>query len=227
MRAHSRGASYPLFHVDAKSHPQFFPDGLCFQHHGFCHGACARFCCNHVQGGVCQHTDRVETEVAPQLHPDFIAYFRSHGRLETGADQRFAQLHAAFRFLTTGFAQGKPVPLYMLNHARFADLAGRISNTTDDALRANLVPLTVVRINTFQLMIFPRSLESVKIPPGNAVGRGHHTGFPPQQRLHGTQDTRHRRGFQGNNHIVLATRFNRIVRTFRICCFRSSIGNDF
>ena len=111
----SRGPGDALFDVDGKTHAQGFADALAFQHHRPCKGACAGIGADIFQRRTGQRADRVERQIAPELHPDFIPDTRFHWGLQTAGTHRFGKGGDALRLFARRFPQGEAVTFDVLD----------------------------------------------------------------------------------------------------------------
>src|SRR3569623_1082684 len=72
----------------------------------------------------------------------------------------------------------------MMNHARRLDLRRWINRAANDALRPDRIPLPRSRIDALDAPVRILALETVEVPPWQAVLRGDNRRVRTQQRLH-------------------------------------------
>ena len=83
----------------------------------------------------------------------------------------------------------------MLDHAGLENLAGRIHDAADGPFGPDAPPLHATGIDALELLIAPRSLELVEVPPRHSVYRGDHGRVRSEQGLHVVHDRRDGVGF--------------------------------
>ena len=101
----------------------------------------------------------------------------------------------------------------MFDKARRGDLAGRIDNTSDGALRSDLVPDAPARIHRLKRLLVEccSRLRLVEIPPGQAVDGRHDSCVGAQQRHQVVEDHRDGMRLDGEDHIILRAEIGRPV----------------
>src|SRR4051812_48867191 len=82
-----------------------------------------------------QGTNRIEGDVAEQLHPDLVAKPRGDGASETGRDQRFSELLRAFRLRAVRLAKAQAIALDMADDAGLDDVGREVCKRANDAPR--------------------------------------------------------------------------------------------
>ena len=150
-----------------------------------------------------QRRDRVERQVAPQLHPDLVTQLGAHRRLEPSRLQDLRQRHGALRLRTVGFAQREAVAFDVMDRARTADFRRGIDHAAQHAVRAEAIPLHIAGIDALQACALEWPADLVEVPPRHAVDARHDGRVLPDQRLHGADDRRHRMRLQRHDHIIL------------------------
>src|ERR1700730_5235942 len=97
-----------------------------------------------------QRADRIETDVAPQLKPDFVADWIEEGRLKPGLDEHRGEPLDIRAFFSGGFAEGKAVAIDMADDARRLDLRRGIDNASNCAVRTQTAPVPSTWIDTLK-----------------------------------------------------------------------------
>src|ERR1700687_5001933 len=140
----------PPLDIDAKFHAKCLRDALALQHHGLRQGARCRISADLVQRRMRQRADRIETDIAPQLEPDFVADPIEDGRLQSGLDEQRGEPFDIRAFFSGGFSERKVVALALADAAGRLDLRRGINYASDCAFRAQLAPLPSARIDALK-----------------------------------------------------------------------------
>src|SRR5665647_3834776 len=158
-----------------------------------------------------KRTDRIKTDVTPQLQPNIPADRISDRRIEIGRSQGMAQGDNAWRATSVWFANGEAVEFMVLDNARCDDFTGCIDDTADSAFRPNQVPLPSARVDRLQMMALVRPACLVEVPPWNAVHRGDQCSIRSKQRLDQCRAFMSLVRFQGTNHEFLLSEIGRVI----------------
>src|SRR3984893_15031394 len=97
-----------------------------------------------------QRADRIETDVPPQLKPDFVADSIEDGRLKSGLDEHRGEPFDIRAFFFGGLAERKPVAIDMGRGRWRLDLRRGIDNASNCALRTQSAPLPSTWIDTLK-----------------------------------------------------------------------------
>src|SRR5258708_32376901 len=95
-----------------------------------------------------QRADRIETDIAPELKPDFVADPFEHGSLQPRLDEQRGEPFDICAFFSGGFAERKAVAIDMANDAGRLDLRRGIDDAPDRALWTQFAPLPSGWIDT-------------------------------------------------------------------------------
>ena len=200
-----------------KRSPSALGDRLRLDHHGAGERAGAGVGADHVECLASEGADRVEGDVAPQLHPQLVAQARSHRSAQPGGDQRPRQPRRALGLRAVGLAEGEAIALDVADHARLGDLGGRVHHAADHPLRSDAVPQQAAGVDGVEPPIPPLPVEAVEVPPRHAVLRWHHRRLGPQQWPHALDDASDLVRLQRQDHVVLHARLGRVFDAARAC----------
>jgi hypothetical protein len=128
-----------------------------------------------------QRADRVEGDVAEQLHPDFVPEPGRHRRAQASRDQRFGERPGALGPEPARFAQAQAIPFGVVNHSRLRDVCREISQRADDALRLDRLRDHAARIHSLEMQTVQFAWVMLKVPPRDAVLRADHDRVRSQQ----------------------------------------------
>src|ERR1700676_4852310 len=97
-----------------------------------------------------QRADRIETDIPPELEPDFVADPIEDRRLQPGFDEHRGEPFDIRASFSGGFAKGKAVAIDMADDAGRLDLRRGIYNASNCALRTQFAPLPSTWIDTLK-----------------------------------------------------------------------------
>src|SRR5258707_9681136 len=158
-----------------------------------------------------QRADRIETDIAPQLEPDFVADPIEDGSLKSGLDEQCGEPFDIRAFFSGGFAERKAVAIDMADHAGRLDLRRRINDATDCALRTQFAPLPPAWIDALKRRSLALVAMLVEVPVGNSVYSGDNPRVQAQQGLDCFDDTGDRVRLQANDDKILRPQFGGVI----------------
>ena len=129
-----------------------------------------------------QRADRIEGDVAEQLHPDFMTNARRHARAQAGGDERVGERPDALRPRPIRFAQGEAIPFGMVDDAGLGDVGREIRERADDTLRLDRLRDRAARVHVLEVQAVQIARVVLEVPPGDAVLRADDRGAGIQQR---------------------------------------------
>ena len=87
-----------------------------------------------------QRADRIERDVAEQLHPDLVTEPRGDRTAEPGRDQRLGNRLGPVRLAAVGLAEADAVALGVMDHAGLGDVGRKVGERSDHAPRLDRRP---------------------------------------------------------------------------------------
>src|SRR3569623_579406 len=159
-----------------------------------------------------QSRNRIEAEIAPKLQPDVISDLRQDRRLQARALEQLRQFLRALGDVPLGLTEPKQITQNMVDHARRFDLSRRIHRAADDALRPDHIPLPRSGIDAFDTSVRILPLETMEVPPWQAVLRSDDGRIRAQQRLHLLGHFPSLMSLQSDDDIILMAEFGGIGR---------------
>src|SRR5262249_22509625 len=115
--------------------------------------------------------DRIERDVAEQLHPHLVAEACGDRTPKSGGDQGLGNPPQSLRLRPVRLAEADLVPFGVPNHAGLDDVRREIGERPDDAARLDGRGDDAARIDALEPDAFELAAEAVKIPPRDAVLR--------------------------------------------------------
>ena len=150
-----------------------------------------------------QDTDRIETQIAPELQPDLIAQVAAHRAFQSGAHQQLAEQHGARGFFSRRFGNRQTVTIGVGDNARGFHFGGLPDDAAKGALGPQPLPDFSAGIDAFNAPSFIGAAVLVEIPPGQAILGKENGGVLAQQGLELVQHAGERMGLDPDNDIVL------------------------
>src|SRR5262249_42214593 len=129
-----------------------------------------------------ERADRIEREIAHQLHPYVAPDVRADRASKTGFDESVGDAPASFALRSIRLSNREARPFDVLDDSRLRDNRRRIDHTTDHARRIEMSADHAARINHLQASPLPIATVTIEVPPGNAVLRADNTCLRPQKR---------------------------------------------
>src|SRR5712671_2820302 len=158
-----------------------------------------------------QRADRIETDIAPEFEPDFVADPIEHGSLQPRLDEQRGEPFDICAFFSGGFAEWKAVAIDMPDDAGRLDLRRRIDDAPDRALRTQFAPLPSAWIDTLKGRSLALVAVLVEVPVRNPVDRSDNPRVRAQQRLDRFDDAGDRMRLQANDDEILRSQFGGVV----------------
>ena len=138
-----------------------------------------------VDRGTCQRAHRVQTQVAPELEPDFVADVVADRGVQACGNEYIAQALEALRPVSVGCAEREFVAVFVTYDPWGDDLGGRIHHAADCSLDAQQPRLFAAGIDALERGMAEDVSRAVKIPVREAVARRDDVRIIAEQRQHG------------------------------------------
>src|SRR5262245_49388726 len=180
--AHLLRSFDPLFYGDADINAQSFGYCIGLRHDLGGQGARLRALDDLDERGARERADRIERDVAHQLHPHVVPDVRADWTPETGFDESVGDAPEPFALRSVRLANCEARPFDVFDDSRLRDDRRRIDHTPDRARRVKMAADHAARINRLQTRPLPGAAVTIEIPPGDAVLRADNTGLRPQKR---------------------------------------------
>ena len=159
----------------AEADAERLADGLRFPHHRRGKRPGRGKTANVLERRAGERADRIEGEIAPELHPDFGADVAQDRRLEARARKELGERRDAGALRAVDFGQRQAMALDMADDARAFDLRRLIAYAGDDGVDRQMAGDDAAGIDALEPMALVRAAVLEEIPPGDAVlGRQHH-----------------------------------------------------
>src|SRR6266446_251124 len=97
-----------------------------------------------------QRADRIETDVAPQLEPEFVADAGLHRSLQAGGGEKLGEPRDILADCAGGLAERKLIAVDVLDDAWRYDFSCGIDDAADRAFGAQLPPLPSAGVDAFE-----------------------------------------------------------------------------
>ena len=118
-----------------------------------------------------QRADRVERDVAEQLHPDLVTEARGDRAAEAGRDQGLGNRPGPIRLRAVGLAEADAIALRVVDHAWLGDVGGKVGERSDDAPRLDRRRDDAARIDALEPQPVELAAMALEVPPRDAVLR--------------------------------------------------------
>jgi hypothetical protein len=130
-----------------------------------------------------QRADRIEGNVAQQLHPDLVTEARVDGTPKAGGNQRLGNRPQPLGLAAVGLAETDLVDLGMPDHTRFDDVRREVHQRSDDAPRLDGGGDDAAGIDAIETESVELAADSIEVPPGNPVLRADDDGVASEEGL--------------------------------------------
>src|SRR5262245_13221536 len=140
----------PLVYGDADINAQSFSYGYGLRHDLGGQGARLRALDDLDDRGARESADRIERDIAHQLHPYLVPDVSADRTPETGFDESVGDAPAPFALRSVRLADRETRPFDVFDDSRLRDDRRRIGHTTDRALRVTVAADHAARINRLQ-----------------------------------------------------------------------------
>jgi hypothetical protein len=176
------GAGQPPVDGDGGADAQPGGDVQGLGHHGAGQGAGGAVAAYLRHRGAGQGAEGVEGDVAHQLHPDVLAQVGLDRALETAGHHRGLEVAAALGDGPVRLADGEPGALQVPDGPRRGDLGGGVDDAADRPLDGDGPADGTAGVDGVHPAARQRPVETVEVPPGDAVLRGDDGGVRSEQR---------------------------------------------
>ena len=136
-----------LLDADFEVNAKLLANRLGLGHHGRNQVARGRVSAQVLKRGMRERADRVETEVAPKLEPDFRADVARDRCFQTRRPERTGNFPDARGVCTVKLAEAELVAFNDLDDTRRNDFAGRVDDTANDRFNGNVPGNNATRVN--------------------------------------------------------------------------------
>ncbi len=215
---HVHGHVDALLDVHGEGHAERRGNGDGLGHHPADDSPGVRMPAHLLEGRTGEDADRVERGIAQELEPDVVADLLPHGGLEPCGGQHLAQSPDPRRFRAVRLTDHEARALDVPDHAGLDDLAGRVDDAADGALRPEGLPDASAGVGGVQVPVAKRAGERVEIPPEDAVLCRDDGRLRPKERLQLVEYVRRGMGLERQDDVVLGTQGHGIVgAAYRHC----------
>ena len=119
-----------------------------------------------------QCADRIEGDVAEQLHPDFVTEPRRHRTAEAGRNQRVGDGFGPLGLAAVRLAKADAIALGVMNDARLGDVGREVGQRADDAAGLDRRGDDAAGIDAFEPEAVELTAVTLEVPPRDPVLRG-------------------------------------------------------
>ena len=152
VRADGLGAGDALFDCEAKADAERFANGLGFPHHRRGKRPRRRKAADVLERRAGERAQRIEGQVAPELHPDLGADVAQDRRFEPRPREELGERRDPGGLRAVQFSERQPVALDMADDARAFDLGRLVADPGDDRIDRQLAGDHAAGIDTFEPM---------------------------------------------------------------------------